>query len=227
MDKSGRILDIKKTLGLLLLGVLTVSCCWFDPDECEECFEKANLFFPGTITNTLVATTAEPTFVGFEYFPTGTQVGVANGIFAFNEFFSVRRFVPEIGTEAIFFWNRDTPTPLGQILEGETVTYYKLVANLRADNSLECAFAEAREVKSVLDVRVRAEDGQIVGERTVERTVFEIPSGGTAIFNFQFVFFQCGTYEFDIVIDPEGQLSETSVVDNGFSEVHPNFGVCF
>ena len=74
---------------------------------------------------------------------------------------------------------------------------------------------------------MRSENGDIVGERIVEETIFEIPSGGSAFFNFEFVFFQCGIYEFNIEIDPDGQLTETSIIDNNFSDVHPNFGNCF
>lgn len=211
-----------------VLGAMLFGCCWFDPDECKDCFEDPNLFFPNFVTNVEITRTFQPTFLGFQYFPNGVSIGVFNNTIAFNEFFSVTRFVPELNQNVIFFWNRDTPPNFTNLNSGELVTYYKSVFNTRQDNSLECIFADVEEVTSVLDVRVRANDnGEIIGTRRVEKTIFNIPSGQYATFNFEFEFIACGNYEFDIQIDPEGQLSETSVIDNNYSETQENFGFCF
>ena len=212
-----------KCLSAVFLVVLLQGCCWFK--DCEECFEDPNLFFPDFVTDVRVDQTTNPTFFGPIYYPTGTILGVPPGSTTFNEFFSVTRFVEGIGS-VTYFWNRDLQTPIGTIMEGETVTYYKMVANTRTDNSLDCLLTEPRQITTVLDVKVRAENGEIIGTREVEKTILEIPSGKTGIFNFDFVFFACGQYEFDIEIDPNGQLAETTVFDNNYSEVHPNFGSC-
>jgi len=225
--KSNRVKAIKVLLFLSIV-ILFQSCCWFDSD-CNECFDDPNLFFPELITNIPEITrTTRPTFIGQQFYPQGVIVGVPNGVYVFNEFFSVTRFIPEIGQNTTFFWNRDTPPNFTNLIEGETITYYKLVANLRPDNNLECLFTEAREITSVLDVRVRANDtGEIVGERRVVQTIFEIPAGQFGIFNFEFVFIACGNYEFNIEIDPDGNLTETTTTDNNYSETQENFGFCF
>ncbi len=212
---------------VVICSLLFGSCCWIDPDSCEDCFEDANLWFPDFVYNVKITQTFIPTYVGGSFYPQGTVVFV-NQQGAFNEFFSVKKYAPAIGREAIFFWNRDVPPNFFSLEDGERITYYKTVVNTRQDNSIECVFAEVEEVKSILDVRVRSnENGEIIGTRKVEKTIFNIPSGKYGTFDFTFDFIACGNYEFDIQIDPEGQLSETSVIDNNYSEAQEDFGFCF
>ncbi len=224
--ESDRYLRLMKYLGIGLLFLSLQGCCWFG--KCDDCFEDPNLWFPDAVTNVTLTTTFQPTFVGQTYFPAGTAVGVAPGVWATNEFFSVTRFVQGINQNVVFFWNKDTPPNFSNLEEGETIVYYKTVVNQRQDNSLDCIFETAQEVKSVLDVRVRTNDtGEIVGERKVEKTVFNIPSGQYATFSFNFEYLSCGNYEFNIAIDPDGKLSESSVNDNNYSETKTDFGFCF
>ncbi|MEM5565372.1 hypothetical protein WNY78_09660 [Psychroserpens sp. AS72] len=218
---------LNKKIGIVIFFTLLQSCCWFN-DDCDECFEDANLWFPETVTNIEITRTLQPTFIGNQFYPNGTSVGVFNNVFVYNEFFSVTKYVQGINQNVIFFWNRDTPPNFSNLEDGEIVTYYKTVVNRRFDNSLECAFANVEEVKSILEVRVRTNDtGEIIGQREVEQTIFNIPSGQYGTFHYSFEFLACGNYEFDIQIDPEGQLSETSVNDNNYSEVQEDFGFCF
>lgn len=218
-----------KRLGFLLFFtlfcLLISSCCWFDSDECKDCFEDANLFFPLNVSNVEITRTFQPTYVGTQFFPEGTVVGVLPNIVAFNEFFSIEREAPGTGIRILYFWNRDTPPVFTDLQEGELITFYKTVVNQRLDNSIDCVFQTAEEVKSILDVKIRAENGEEVGRRIVEQTIFNIPAGQYATFNFEFEYLRCGDYEFDIQIDPEGRLRETSVEDNNFSEVKTDF--CF
>ena len=216
------------TVKILLVSVLLLSlqgCCWFQ--DCEECYKDPNLFFPYTVTNIEIARTTNPTFVGQQFSQVGANVVVFEGTFATNEFFSITRFIPEINANTTFFWNRDIPPAFNNLEEGEIITYYKMVQNLNQESSLECIFSKAREVTSVLDVRVRTKGGEIVGERTVTQTVLEIPSGQYGIFKFEFDFLSCGNYEFDIIIDPDGNLTETNVDDNNYTENREDFGFCF
>lgn len=213
-----------KILVYCLIILVVQSCCWFK--KCDECFEDANLWFPDQVTNVEIARSYGPTYVSGVYYPSGTIVGVTNNVYTFNEFFSVKRYMPEVGQQVTFFWNRNTPPNFTSLEEGEMITYYKTVVNQRVDNSLECVFQEVEEVKSILDVKVRTVNGEIEGTRTVEKTIFNIPSGKYGTFNFEFEFFACGNYEFDITLDPEGQLNETSIIDNNYLEVIPNFGSC-
>ena len=99
------------------------------------------------------------------------------------------------------------------------------MVNQRLDNSIDCVFQTVEEVSSILDVKIRAQDGEEVGRRTVEKTIFNIPAGQYATFSFEFEYLICGNYEFNIEIDPSGRLSETTVKDNNFSEVKTDF--CF
>ena len=218
---------LNKKVSVVILYILLQSCCWFQ-DDCDTCFEDANLWFPETVTNVEITRTFQPTFIGNQFYPNGTSVGVYNNVLVYNEFFSVTKYVQGINQNVIFFWNRDTPPNFASLEEGEVVTYYKTVVNRRLDNSIECSFANVEEVKSILEVRVRTNDtGEIIGQREVEQTIFNIPSGQYGTFNYSFEFLACGNYEFDIQIDPEGQLSETSINDNNYSEVQENFGFCF
>lgn len=203
------------------------SCCWFNPDSCENCFEDANLWFPPVVYNVEITRTNTPTFINGQYYPFGTVIGVGSGG-AFNEFFSVVKYQPLVGQNVTYFWNRDTLPGFTNLENGEEITFYKTVVNTRQDNSIDCIFEEVEEVTSILDVRVRTNDtGEIIGTRQVEKTIFNIPSGKYGTFNFTFDFIACGNYELDIRIDPEGQLNETSVNDNNYSETQQNFGFCF
>nr|WP_321411283.1 hypothetical protein [uncultured Allomuricauda sp.] len=219
---------VRKSYSILLFVLLSISsnsCCWFNEDACKDCFEKANLFFPSTVSNLQITRTFQPTYIGFQFYPQGTVVGVLPNVIAFNEFFSIEREMPGTNIKVIYFWNRDTPPAFTDLQEGELITFYKTVVNRRIDNSVDCIFQTAEEVKSILDVKIKAENGEEVGRRTVEQTIFNIPAGQYATFNFEFEYLVCGNYEFNIEIDPEGRLTETSVKDNNFSEVKTNF--CF
>lgn len=196
-----RLLDIKSSV--VVLCILLQSCCWFQ--ECDDCFEDANLWFPEFVTNVEITGTFQPTFIGNQYYPNDVSVIVFNDVLVFNEFFSVTKYVQGIKQNVIFFWNRDTPTNFANLEDGEMVTYYKTVVNQRLDNSLEYAFANVEEVKSILEVRVRINDtGEIIGEQQVEQTIFNIASGKYGYFNYRFEFLSCGNYEFNVQIDPNG-----------------------
>ncbi len=220
-----------KLMRNFLLGLLCLSlsaCCWFNPKECEDCFEEPNLWFPETVTNVEITRTSIPTWVGQVFYPAGTTVGVFQNVFVINEFFSVKRTDSATNREFIFFWNANTPPAFDRLFEGEKITFYKTVVNLKPDLANECLFTTAEEVKSVLDVKVRrGEGGTPIGQRSVEKTVLSIPAGQYATFSFEFEFLACGNYEFDIQIDPDGKLAETSINDNNFSETKTNFGFCF
>lgn len=220
--------SIKRGIGTIFLVVFAFflsSCCWFDTKACKECFEEANLFFPLTVSNVEITRTFQPTFVGNQFFPQGTVVGVLPNVMAFNEFFSIERVAPGTNAVVLYFWNRDTPPAFTNLQEGERITFYKTVVNQRLDNSIDCVFQTVEEVSSILDVKIRAQDGEEVGRRTVEKTIFNIPAGQYATFSFEFEYLICGNYEFNIEIDPSGRLSETTVKDNNFSEVKTDF--CF
>lgn len=214
-----------RILGSVFLCLLLQACCWFK--ECDECFEDANLWFPDQVTSIEIERTYVPTTINGQYHQFGTSIGVYNGVYAFNEFFAVTRFDSQINQNVKHFWNRDTPPSFANLEEGEIITFYKAVFNQNLENSIECSFQEVQEVSSILEVKVRTDAGDIVGTRTVEQTIFSIPSGKYGVFKFEFEFLSCGNYEFDIEIDPSGQLSETSINDNNYSEEQTNFGFCF
>lgn len=224
MGYQGRI--SQKSL-LVLICICSSSCCWFNPKECEDCFEDPNLWFPETVTGIEITRTSIPTWVGQTFYQFGTTVGVLPNNVAINEFFSVTRKAPGTNQDFIYFWNANTPPIFDRLNEGEKITFYKTVVNLKPDAFDECFFTEAEQVKSILDVKIKNREDGVLGERRVERTITNIPAGQYATFSFEFEFLACGNYEFDIQIDPEGKLSETSVIDNNFSETKTNFGFCF
>lgn len=223
----GRTSKLLRSGCLGMLCFCLSGCCWFNTKECEDCFEEPNLWFPNTVTNIDIVNTNIPTWVGQTFYQFGRSVGVSPNDVAINEFFSVKRKAPGTNQEFIFFWNVDNPPVFDRLFEGEIITLYKTVVNLKPDVFDECLFTTAEEVKSVLDVKIRNREDGLIGKRTVEKTLFSIPAGQHATFSFEFEFLACGNYEFDIQIDPEGKLSETSIIDNNFSETKTNFGFCF
>lgn len=221
-------INVNIKICIIAIFMITInSCCLIDPNSCEECFEDANLWFPIYVYNVEIARSLTPTYVNGVYYPNGTVISAGN-MATYNEFFSVVKYEPFLGQNVTFFWNRNTPPGFTNLLDGEHITFYKTVVNTRQDNSIDCLFQEVEEVKSILEVRVRTNDtGEIIGTRQVERTIFNIPSGQYGTFDFTFEFISCGNYEFDIQIDPEGQLNETSITDNNYSETQQDFGFCF
>jgi hypothetical protein len=207
-----------------LIGLILLSGC-----PTKECFENPNLWIPPTVQNiTIEEFSNGPTFIGQEYFQFGTSV---NSGFSPNEFFSVTRFDPVVGIEVTFYWNSITRppfalganAPFGLLEVGEVVNVYLTVVNTKVGD-LNCIFASAEEIHSILDVKVRVEDGKIVGEQLIEQTRFDIPAGQHAVFSFPIVYEGLATYSLNLSIDTSGALVETKTTDNNYTLESNNLG---
>jgi hypothetical protein len=203
-------------LSLIALVVPLSSCD-------EDCYEDPNLTIPPSVYNiSLGKGTFNPTYIGPNFYPFGTQDVLIYG--SVNKFYSVERFDATNGNLITFFWSESTPSvfsphlkyPFSSLAEGETVTIYVAVFNNKVGRP-DCIYEEAKEVRTILKVNVRVENGVVAGTQTVEQTKYQVPAGKYAVFDFPVLYKGLGDYLLDFTFDSNGSLVETSTTDNNYS----------
>lgn len=211
---------MKKLLILSIISITFFGCP-------KDCFEDPNLIAPPFVNNVIVKQNSpEPIYIGQQFFPYGSSIIAFNSI---NRFFSLTR-TNQFGVPITFWWNEQTPppfSPLGvppfnPILEGEMITYHVTIFNNKV-GEIGCIFESAREIESILKVRVRAMDGEIVGTQTITQTKFDVPAGQYAVFGFPFTYEGDGNYELNVRFSADG-LIETDTIDNNYNVELMNLG---
>lgn len=186
----------------------------------EDCYENAKITVPARVTNLIFDKSYLPTFVGSYYYPYGTDVFVTYPQTAQNKLHKITR--QSIGGGLVnYYWNDELPPAFGNVLIGEKITTFFVVFNYEPDQikSIKCQFSSVKEIKSILEVKVRTDStGTITGQRTIEQTLYDIPAGQYKVYQFPITYNICGEYDFNLNIDPNGDLTNTNIVDKNYTQ---------
>lgn len=182
---------------------------------------------PGSIQSVVLKIENNPSFIsssGFGpiYYNPGTTIYLNR--FAKNEFFSIQRWDPAIGSNIVIYWisdfipfNKNNPNPIFRDLKnGEEIQVYNCV--FIQSSHLSCLFKSKPKSKTKLSVIVKVQNGSVVDTQTSKTDDNEnsLKTYGYYLSNHKAIVRTKGEYFFEIVANSDSLSGERDYNDNKY-----------